>query len=123
MPTIGRNNGCSLREVLAESHVAGAAVAVLLLWSLDFGFKALWGPLSRIGTFLFTAIAILDIPYFSFSPLDRFMLITSLLYAAGALMSLAAAWFLSHWVHGMGPIGTLTTYRPRLTKEKQCSTA
>jgi hypothetical protein len=33
----------SLREVLADSHVAAVANALLLLWSLDGGFRALGG--------------------------------------------------------------------------------
>lgn len=123
MQVTGRNGGCSLREVLAESHVAGIAIAVLLLWSLDFGFRALWGPLSSIGIYLLTAMAIFDIPYFTFTVIDRFMLITSMVYAFSSLISLAAAWCLCLWVYGVGPLRSLGTYRARLAKEKQCSIA
>ncbi len=47
----------TVREVLVDSHVSAFAVAVLLLWSLDAGFKALWIPLSGAATVLFTAVA------------------------------------------------------------------
>ena len=55
----------TVREVLVDSHVSAFAVVVLLLWSLDAGFKALWIPLSRAATVLFAAVAIFDTPYFS----------------------------------------------------------
>ena len=55
----------SLRQVLADSHIAAATIAVLLLWSIDGAFRALWIPVSRAVEFLFTAVAIFDIPYFS----------------------------------------------------------
>jgi hypothetical protein len=47
----------TVREVLVDSHVSAFAVVVLLLWSLDAGFRALWIPLSRVATVLFTAVA------------------------------------------------------------------
>lgn len=53
-----------LRKILADSHVSAIAIAVLLFWALDSAFWALWGPLSRATSFLFKAVAILDIPYF-----------------------------------------------------------
>jgi|SRR5207245_7308267 len=81
----------SLREMLAESHVSVVAIAVLVLWFFDLGFRALWGPLWRIVTFLFTAIAILDIPYVSpkLGVADRAMLFSTFLYSIEAVMSFA----------------------------------
>lgn len=70
----------SLCKVMAKSHVAAVAVAVLLLWSMDLAFRALWEPLSRIAEFLFTAIAILDIPYISHGMADRAMSFTAYIY-------------------------------------------
>jgi hypothetical protein len=89
--------------------VAAVTIAVLLLWSLDGTFQALWSPLSRIGAYLFTAAAILDIPYFNpkLNGADRLMLMTTLLYLSRALINLFAAWLLSRWVYGVGPLHSL----------------
>ena len=110
----------SLRESLAESHVSAVTIAVLLIWSLDSGFQALWGPLSRAVRFLFTAVAILDIPYFStsFNGEDRILLNSTLLYLFHFLITLAAAWLLSRWVYGEGPLRSLGTYGNRLIRSK-----
>ena len=68
----------SLRQILDDSHIAAVTIAVLL-WSLDGAFQALWIPVSRAVGFLFTAVAILDIPYFSptLMLVDPFMLATA----------------------------------------------
>jgi len=55
----------TLRNILADSHVAAIAIAVLLLWALDDAFRALWPPFFQLVQYLLTAVAILDIPYFS----------------------------------------------------------
>lgn len=108
----------SVREILADSHVSAVAIAVLLLWSLEWGFQALWDPLFRAVSFLITAVAILDIPYFSrtLSPVDRLTLITTFFYLFSALISFAAACLLSRWVYGVGPLRSLSTYRTRLRR-------
>ena len=108
----------SLREVLADSHIAAVAIAVLLFWSLDEVFWALWDPLCRVAAFLFTAIAILDIPYYSpgLSYKDRLTLVSTFLYLYSAVISLSAAWLLSHWVYGVGPFRCLSAYRSRLPR-------
>jgi hypothetical protein len=107
----------SLREALAESHTAAVAIAVLLVWSLDGAFRALWDPAFSAASFLFTAVAIFDIPYFSptFTIVDRLMLITTLSYLYTAIVSFSAAWLLSRWVYGAGPLRTLMSYRSKLT--------
>ena len=38
LPT-GETEKRSLREILADSHISAVAIAVLLLWSLDSGWK------------------------------------------------------------------------------------
>jgi len=108
----------SLREILADSHVAAVATAVLFLWSLYWGFHALWSPLRRAANFLFTAVAILNIPYFSptLTGADRWMLTMTLFFLFNALVSFAAAWLLSRWVYGMGPLCSLSKYRTRLAR-------
>jgi len=120
MPINGEGMKRSLREILAESHISAAAVAVLLLWSIVLGFQALWGPLLRVASFLFTAVAILDIPYTSPTPTfaDRLSLITSALFLFDSLISLAAAWLLSRWVNGVGPLRSLRSYRSKLARRE-----
>jgi hypothetical protein len=107
----------SLREVLAQSYVAAVAIAVLLLWTLDNVFRALWGPVYRVGTFVYTAVAILRIPYFNprLDWADRTMLMMTLLYLSGAAVYLLAAWLLSRWVYGMGPLRSLRECRAGFT--------
>jgi len=106
----------SLRQVLADSHISAVAIAVLLLWSLDAGFRALWGPLFRAVGLLFTGVAIMGIPYFSFGIADRLNLITTFSYVFGGITRLAAAWLLSRWVYGVGPLRSLGAYRSRLAR-------
>ena len=106
----------SVRQVLADSHIAAVAIVVLLLWSLDWAFRALWTPVSRAVGFVLTAVAIFDIPYFSptLTIVDRLMLIGTLAYLYGSIVSLSAAWLLSRWVYGMGPLRVLMGYRSKL---------
>ena len=107
----------SLREILADSHISAVAIAVLLVWSLDSVFRALWDPVSRAATFLFTAVAILGVPYYShtLTGADRLALITTFAYLFSAFINLAAAWLLSHWAYGVGPIKSLSKYRISLS--------
>ena len=90
----------SLRQVLADSHVAAVTVALLLLWALDTAVRGLWDPVYHVGKFLFTAIAIWDIPYLSPSPttIDRLTLISSGYLSYCSIVSLAAASLLSRCV-------------------------
>ena len=108
----------TLREILAHSHIAAVAIAVLLIWSLDWGFRALWNPLLRVAGFLFNLIAIFGIPYSSpgVNIADRLILINTFSYLFAALTSLAAARLLSHWVYGVGPLHSLSAYRTRITR-------
>jgi len=108
----------SLRQVLADSHVAAIAIALFLLWSLDAAFSALWPPVSHALQYVFTAIAILDIPYFShtFTVADRSMLILSLVYVYSCIVSLSAAWLLSKWIYGAGPFRALMSFCSKLIR-------
>ena len=70
----------------------------------------------RMITFVATAVAILDVPYFSaeltsYDSLTLFRMGTNLYTAAVAF---SAAWILSQWVYGMGPFRCLSEYRTRL---------
>ncbi|HEX5233920.1 MAG TPA: hypothetical protein VFW25_01175 [Silvibacterium sp.] len=107
-----------IREILADSHIAAVAIAVLLLESVISGCIALWGPLCRAAIFLFTAVAIRDVPYVSrtLTLSDRLMLTNTSLYFFDGLISLAAAWFLSRWIFGAGPVQSLGHYRNALAR-------
>lgn len=105
-----------LREALTESHIAAVAVAVLLFWSLSLVLWGLWAPLYRVGGFLLMAVAILHIPYDSFTGADRDMLLTTCLYFLYALAYLIAAWVLSRWVYELGPVASLKQIRTELTR-------
>ncbi len=102
----------SFRQTLADSHIAAVTIALLLLWSLDSVFGALWVPLSRAISYLLTAVSIMDIPYFSrtLTTADRLNLIVVGGYLYSAIASFFAAWVLSYWVYGAGPLRSLTRY-------------
>jgi hypothetical protein len=118
MQTSGENVNSSLRKILADSHVSAVAIAVLLFWSLDSAFWALWGPVSRAVGFLFMAVAILGIPYFSrtLTIADRFTLFITFSSLFNSLVYLTAAGLLSRWVYGMGPLRSLSKYRTKLAR-------
>jgi hypothetical protein len=101
--------------------VASVAIALLLLWSLDAAFHGLWDPVSSLGGFFLTAIAIRDIPYFSSSlnTVDRLRLIISGYFLYGAIASFSAAWLLSRWVYGMNPVRSLAECRSALNGKKR----
>ena len=108
----------SLREILADSHVCAVAIAVLLFWSLDSAFWALWGPLTSAAQFLFTAVAILDIPYISrtLTITDQLTVFVWFLNLFNSLIYLAAASILSHSVYGTGPLRALCKYSTKLAR-------
>lgn len=116
MPNRGERVKPSLRKILADSHVSAIAIAVLLFWSLDSALWAFWGPLFRAASFLFTAVAILGIPYFSrtLTISDGFMFFITFSYLFNSFVFLATAGLLSRWVYGIGPLRSLNRYRTRL---------
>jgi len=106
----------SLRKILIESHIAAIAIAMLVLGSLEFGFRALCTLLWPVATLLFTTVAIFDIPYFShtFSPQEWYILMTAVSFFLGALANLGAAWALAYWVYRAGPMRGLTKHYAHL---------
>src|ERR1700726_117456 len=103
----------SFAQILAESHISAVAIAVLLVWSFDWGFRALWSLFVPAADFLVTAVEIRGIPYVSSTSIGRITWTLTLLYFVNTSMSLLAAWFLSCWVYGVGPLRCLSKYRPR----------
>jgi hypothetical protein len=102
-----------IRQALADSNVAAVTIAVLLLWSLDSVFRGLWDPVFDLGVFLFTAVAIWDIPYLSptTTTTDRAMLIITCSFLYSSIVCVSAAWLLSRWVYGIGPLRCLQQAR------------
>jgi hypothetical protein len=99
----------SIRDTLVDSHVGAATVAVLLIWTLDGGCRALWPAVSYSGRWLFTAAAILDFPYLSLGLLKR-SVVFSVIYALDTVAVFAAAWIVSRWLYGVGPFHVLRRY-------------
>lgn len=97
-----------LLQVLAESHISAVAIAVLLLWSLDWGVRCLWTLVVPAADFVVTAIATRGIPD-AHTPAVWWTL--TVLYLVSSFLNLAAAWLLSRWVYGVGPLRSLTAYR------------
>jgi hypothetical protein len=105
----------SRREVLINSNVPAIAVAVLLFWSLNWGFQALCSAFLRATDFLVTAVAILGIPYSS-PGAYRYVVITTLSFLFYAFVALAGAWLLSRSVYGTGPLRSLSKCRTTLAR-------
>jgi hypothetical protein len=105
----------SFRAVLAESHVAVVSISILLLWALDWAFRALSVVLVPLAEFVITAIAIRGVPYWSAAETWLALFPTSL-YLLSAIAGYSAAWLLSKWAYGMSPIKCLRTYRDRIVR-------
>jgi hypothetical protein len=105
----------NLRQILAESHISAVAIAVLLLWSMVFAFRALLVPSLQVTEYLFTAAAIRAIPFASpFTSADRVMLFVRIEYLFNTLANFSAAWLLARWVYGEGPLRCFGRYRARV---------
>jgi hypothetical protein len=108
----------SFRQTLADSFVSAIAIALLLFWSIDWALRALWWPLLCSVEFVATAVAVRDIPFISpkLDVSDRYMLMNTCFFFVNAVIALAAAWILSRWVYGEGPLRSLRSYRERLAR-------
>ena len=104
----------SFQTALIDSHVAAATIAVLLLWSLESVFQALWHWVAYVAKWIFLAVAVLDIPSFSAGRLERLELIISARRFYSALAGFAAARLLSHFLYGVGPLSNLASYRTKI---------
>jgi hypothetical protein len=108
----------SLRSALADSHVAAATIAILILSMFNLGFQALRLPLYRISYSLVTDILILELPDFpiGLSRMDRLYLGSALIGIIGALTCFVMAWIFSYWVYRIGPLQSLNAYRKKLAR-------
>jgi hypothetical protein len=105
----------SFRQILVHSHIAAVAIAVLLVWSLDAGARALGRPLFRAVYFLINVVAIGGIPYGS----GRFVLgewFIPFAYLFSCIIYLGAAWLLSHRLYGMAPFRSLSESCAKLVR-------
>lgn len=110
----------STRETLMAAHISAVGVAILLFSSLEFAVRALAEPFPSAVGFLATAIAVRGMPYISrgTSLAGQFMLVPALFDLFWAVANLAAAWILSRWAHGGGPLAYLKHYGPILGRRK-----
>ena len=107
----------SLRQVLADSNVAAVAIAWLLLGTVVWICQFLWSPISNFLPHLITAFKFSDaseLRWFS----AYFGLQVTILVGLLAIWYLLAAWILSRWVYGTGPLAALRTCHHRLTGRK-----
>lgn len=108
---VGGNVEGAIRKVLSHSHIAAIAIAVLLLRSLDLGFRAFGRPLLLVVDFLFDLLALRGIPYGKFTLGQWLTLIPTLGYVLGAFACLLAAWLVARWVYGVNPFRSLSNFR------------
>jgi len=101
----------SLRKVLADSHVAAIAIAMLLVSAVDHTFRALWSPISELIKSEIGYVSPLAFPY-----AKPILILTTSSYISAAVTALSIAWILSHWVFGTGPIQILTRYRDTIAR-------
>jgi hypothetical protein len=112
----------SLRKVLIDSHVAAVTIAVLIFnsfYSIVKAVSALWRPAFTAVMFLITAVTIRGIPsiYRILDPLNRLNLLAAHFRILIAFAILAAAWLLSRWIYGTGPLRALSNYRNKLSRK------
>lgn len=106
-----------LRQLLFDSHAAAATIAVLLLWSINDAFNALWTPTIRASVYLFQAVVTMNFTTDSSKAANMnqhaiFISAGFFLYAAGA--AFVGAIVLSQWVYGTGPFHALNRCRKSL---------
>jgi hypothetical protein len=102
----------SLRKILADSHIAAIAIAVLLFWAFYSLFQVPWAPLFRAVDFVVVAIATFDIPYSagSWTFTDRLALMMAASYLFSASVNFTVAWLLWRWAYSEGPFLCLRRY-------------
>lgn len=115
----------SLRKVLIDSHVAAITIASLLVVSLCAAFMALWGFADGFLHFLAAEaagkppFALLKLAYLTSYMHSDFLinLPIRLSILVSALVCMLAAWLLSRWTYGVGPLGALGSYRDKLSRK------
>jgi hypothetical protein len=122
---MGETVQASLRRVLIDSHVAAVAIAILIILSLNAAIMALWGFANDVLYYLAAEaagkppFAHLNLahatPYILSNMLTNLPVRLSILVSA--LVCILAAWMLSRWTYGVGPLRTLGSYRDKLSRK------
>ena len=92
----------SLRETLAESRIATVTIAVLLFWAFASFIQGL--------SFLLTLRTYSTMPYVSPRLANADELLSALFGLIVVAVDVGAAWVVSQWVYGVGPIRSLSRY-------------
>lgn len=113
----------SLRTVLADSHVAFVAIAMLVFGAIAWLCQLVWFPFSHVPNFLndlfvfFPDVQYADLHYaYSRDLRSMFGLQPFFLLLGGAIVYFTAAWALSLWVYGAGPFQALIARHARLRR-------
>ena len=109
----------SLRTVLADSHVAFVAIAMLVFGSIARLCQLVWFPFSRVPSFLNDVFVFFpDVQYaYSRDLRSTFGLQPFFLLLGGAIVYFTAAWALSLWVYGAGPFEALIACHASLRRK------
>ena len=114
----------SLRKVLTDSYVAIVAIAMLVFGSIACLCQLVWFPFSRVPNFLsdvfvfFPGVQYADVQYAYSRDLESiFGLEPFLLFLGVAIVYLIAAWVLSLWVYGAGPVEALIACHASLRRK------
>jgi len=108
----------SLRKTLVDSHVAAVTVAALLFASIG----AFYGAADRLVYHAVLFIRLIANHRLSFALRDLelrdsgMLAVTLSCFCAGAALVLAA-WIVSRWVYGVGPLRSLSRYRNKLSRK------
>lgn len=105
-----------LRAVLADSHIAVAAVAVFLLWSFEAVVEAFSQQFTCVTYLAANALAALGIEHSSTTYSIEISWDITILYLCYGGVMLAAAWLLSRWAFDAGPLHVFHGYYVRLSK-------
>ena len=106
----------SLRKALIDSHVVAITIAILIFSSLEAALLALWSD----ADILLTNLANTGSPFnlhFTVVFLTGNLLPVTLSSLFLALINLLAAWLLSRWTYGVGPLRSLGSYRDKLSRK------
>ena len=119
-PQAGKTVQSSLRKALIDSHVAAAAIALLLAGAIATAWSALLLPVFNFFSSLLIAVASSEshnILRSLGSVGQKAYLQLTFFGLADALNDLACAWLLSLWVYGTGPVRCLRTYRNKFSRK------
>jgi len=103
----------SLRRVLVDSHIAAITVALLISTAISETFFALLLALDG----LFRNLAAINFPLLrDTAGASAFLVANVSTNLAGLVAIFLAAWLLSRWAYGTGPLKMLESYRDRIPR-------